>query len=152
MRKIQQDARALQQQHLVSVSDLARFVGKVTATARAIWQAPLHYKALQRMINLVVPIDQPRTSEFNAMTELTKEARKDLSWWIFLDQKSMITTPLLPRTTDTIIESDASNTGWGARHGEIRTGGMWSKAKGSHHINYQELLAAHLAVQCFAKQ
>jgi len=29
------------------------------AGMRAIWQAPLHYRALQRMINSVVPIDQP---------------------------------------------------------------------------------------------
>jgi len=40
MRKIQQNARAFFNQQLVSVRDLARFVGKVTATVRAIWQAP----------------------------------------------------------------------------------------------------------------
>jgi len=155
MRKIQQDARALLQRHSVSVRDLARFVGKVTATTRAIWQAPLHYRALQRMINSVVPLDSPlpaRASKFNTILQLTEDSKKELSWWISLDRSLIMTAPLLPRTPDMIIESDASNTGWGARHGEIRTGGVWSRAEALNHINYLELLAAHLAVQCFAKQ
>ena len=49
------------------------------------------------------------------------------------------------------IESDASNTGWGARQGKLQTGGRWSQAETAHHINYLELLAAFLALQCFAK-
>jgi len=51
-----------------------------------------------------------------------------------------------------IIESDASNTGWGAHHREIRTKGVWSTTEVLNHINYLEMLAAQLAVQCFAKQ
>ena len=155
VKKMQQDARALLQRHSVSVRDLARFMGKVTATRRAIWQAPLYYRALQRMINSVVPIDQPlpaRASKFNTTLHLTIDAEKELSWWISLDRSLMMTAPLLPRTLDMIIESNASNTGWGARHGAIRTGGVWSKIEASNHINYLELLAAHLAVQCFVKQ
>jgi len=102
------------------------------------------------MINSVVPIDQPlptRTSKFNTTIELTKEAEKDLYRWIFLDWKSMMTAPLLPHTTDMIIESDASNMGWKRGNPD-----WWNVVKGSHHIKYLELLAAHLAVQCFAKQ
>jgi len=60
LRKVQQNARTLIHQQLVSVGDLARFVGKVTAIVRAIWQAPLHYRALQT-------VDQPlitRASKF----------------------------------------------------------------------------------------
>ena len=37
MRKIQQNAQALLHQRPLSVRDLATFVGKVTATVRAIW-------------------------------------------------------------------------------------------------------------------
>jgi len=38
--------------------------------------------------------------------------------------------------------------GWGARQGKLQTGGRWSLTKTS---NYLELLAAFLALQCFAK-
>ena len=41
----------------------------------------------------------------------------------------MMTAPLQPLVPDMIIESDASNTGWGARHREVRTGGVWSKTE-----------------------
>ena len=51
-----------------------------------------------------------------------------------------------------IIESDASNIGWRARQGEIQTGGRWSVRETLNHINYLELLAAFLAIQCFVKQ
>ena len=35
--------------------------------------------------------------------------------------------------------------------GDITTGGTWSAQEMMHHINYLELLAAFLAVQCFLK-
>ena len=76
----------------------------------------------------------------------------DLSWWIFLSRDSMMVSPLLPHTPDITIESDASNIGWGACHREVQTGGMWSKKESLNHINYLELLAAFLALWCFAKQ
>ena len=41
--------------------------------------------------------------------------------------------------------------GWGARQGELQTGGRWSPAETTHHINYLELLAAFVALQSFAK-
>ena len=39
----------------VSVREIARFVGKTTATVRAIPLAPLHYRALQLLMNSVLP-------------------------------------------------------------------------------------------------
>ena len=60
-------------------------------------------------------------------------------------------SPLQPRIPTMTIKSDASNTGWGARQGKLQTGGRWSQAETAHHINYFELLAAFLALQCFAK-
>ena len=56
---------------------------------------------------------------------------------------------LRPRVPTMTIESDASNMGWGARQGELQTGGRWSQEETSHHINYLELLAA--AVLCQAE-
>ena len=41
--------------------------------------------------------------------------------------------------------------GWGAQCEGIRTGGPWSRTESLMHINCQELLAASLALKCFAK-
>ncbi|XP_065895876.1 uncharacterized protein [Dysidea avara] len=155
MRKIQQDARTLIQCQSVSIRDLARFVGKVSASTKAIWQAPLHCRALQTMINSVNEEDHSlvsRVSRFNVNLQLTTQAMRDLHWWIALDRGSLMVSTLLPRTPDLITESDASNMGWGARQGEIRTGGQWSRTESSNHINHLELLAAFLAFQCFTKE
>jgi len=154
MRKIQQDARTLSQCQSVSIRDLARFVGKTSASTKAIWQAPLHYRAIQAMINSVSGVEPSlvsKVSRFNVTLQLTAQAMKDLRWWMALDRGTLMVSTLLPRTPDLIIESDASNIGWGARQGEVRTGGRWSRTESSNHINHLELLAAFLAVQYFAK-
>ncbi len=39
----------------------------------------------------------------------------------------------------------------GAAHGEIKTGGPWSKEEKQYHINSLEIMAAHLAVMTFLK-
>ena len=50
-----------------------------------------------------------------------------------------------------VIETDASDRGWGAVCNEIRTGGPWTPQEREMHINCREMLAASLAVKCFAK-
>lgn len=83
LRKIQQDARTLSKQQVISVRDLVRFVGKTTALVTAIWQAPLHYRALQRMINSVVsPQETLRNmvTKFDTKLRLINEAETDLQW------------------------------------------------------------------------
>jgi len=153
LRKIQQLAQRLLYQQSVSVRDMARFVGKASASMRAIWQAPLHYRALQFLINSVTPESlgqtEQATMKFNANLNLTKEAESSLRWW---DQKVPIQPPIVPQISSMTIESDVSNKGWGARQDKLSTGGRWSQEESSHHINYLELLAAFLALQSFAKQ
>ena len=50
------------------------------------------------------------------------------------------------------MESDASNSGWGAACQGLRTGGRWTLSESVFHINYLELKAAFLALQTFMKQ
>ena len=129
LRKIQQDAQKLLKQENMSVRELARFLGKVSAAARAVWQAPLHYRALQRMVNSVISESQTQPDlrqKLNVQVHLTKEAREELTWWTSLG-RTEIESPLCPRTPHLTIESDASNIGWGAHQGDLTTRGVWSK-------------------------
>lgn len=52
-------------------------------------------------------------------------------------------------TVDLVIESDASNSGWGATCKGMSSNGEWSLEEFDHHINLKELLAAFFAVQSF---
>ena len=133
----------------------SKVCGESLSLSKSYLAGPLHYRALQHMMNSVTPMDQPlalRTTKFNVKLNLTEGAKMDLSWWISLSQNSMMVSPLLPHTPDMTIESDTPNTGWRARQGEVQTGGMWSKKGSLNHIYYLELLTAFLALQCFTKQ
>ena len=154
MRKIQQDACRLMTKPSVSVRELAQFVGKATATMRALPSAPLHYRALQFLMNSVHSEDQVQetlANKFNTVVQLDLMSKSDLLWWISLDRDSLSTPIVLPPPSVS-IESDASNKGWGAvLNSQTRTGGIWSMQEQEHHINYLELLAAFLALQAFGK-
>ena len=155
LRKIQHNARWLLQHQSITVQDLARFVGKTTASSKAIWQASLHYRGIQALMNSVLPETEDNsglTSRFNVKLPLSVEAQQDLQWWVSLNQTTLLQAPLLPRIPNMTITSDASNTGWRACLGDTTTGGSWSAQEMKHHINYLELLAAFLAVQCFLKE
>ena len=77
MRKIQQDANRLLAQQSVSVRWIAQFVGKTTATFQALPTAPLHYRALQFLMNSVAPVNYTQEGsidKFNIMVQLDPES------------------------------------------------------------------------------
>ena len=77
MRKIQQDSNPLLAQQSISVRWIAQFVGKTTATLQALLTAPLHYKALQFLMNSVVPVNYTQKGsidQFNIMVQLDLES------------------------------------------------------------------------------
>ena len=87
-------------------------MGKASASAKAIWQAPLHYRGLQFIMNSVAPSDHPlptRKIKFSINLNLTEEAKIDLSWWTLLDCGSMMVSSLLPPVPTMTIQSDASS-------------------------------------------
>lgn len=51
-----------------------------------------------------------------------------------------------------VITTDASTLGWGAVCGSEETGGQWRQNERSFHINWLELRAVELGLQCFAGQ
>jgi len=154
LRKIQQDARRMLQQTSISVREIARFVGKTTATMRAIPLAPLHYRALQMQMNSVLPLNYNQEEildKYNVILSLNPASREDLEWWVALTI-APLGAPVCPPDPSITIHSDASNQGWGAvLNGQSRTGGIWSPEEATHHINYLELLAAFLAIKAFGK-
>ena len=87
------------------------FIGKVVATSKALQQAPLYYRALHRGLNsqLTKPQDHPQGSEEIA---IDNQMRSDLMWWASLD-KQLMESPICKCQPELIIESDASQLGWG---------------------------------------
>ena len=146
VKQIQGECRRLLWKELVTVRELAHVVGMLAATRLAVLSAPLHYRALQaqKINGLGLHLS------YESMVTLNAHCKRDLQWWIcHLSQVNgcQIQHP----SPAVVIESDASNTGWGARCGPLRTGGQWSLQEKNLHINGKEMLAAFLAVQTFVR-
>ena len=76
-------------------------------------------------------------------------AREDLIWWANLKESSC-TMSLLEPQAQTVVESDASRTGWGAIHEGVPSSGIWSReVTVSHHINELEMLAGENGLHCY---
>ena len=65
--------------------------------------------------------------------KLNKHAIKDLKWWLgaIPNAKNNINTP----QADFEINTDASETGWGATDGSNPTSGFWSENDKKYHIS-----------------
>ena len=139
MRKIKQEAVHLLQKPLVSIQELATFVGKTTAARQAISVAPLFHR---QQAQSTVEIQQAYHQE----VALTEETRAELQKVSAHNQTLVVT-----QVPDMVIETDASLMGWGAQCQEHRTGGQWSAEEKVMHINALELLAVSLALKAFVK-
>ena len=85
------------------------------------------------------------------VTTIPPEAQKDLTWWhtqLLMHSSS----PVVHKEALVVIESDALLKGWGANCKGMRTSGVWNVNKAQCHINFLELMAAYLAIQCFLKE
>ena len=131
----------------VSLRELTRLLGRMSATSQAVLPAPLCYRQLQMLKNHV----WSQTASFEAEVALTDGAIQELHWWMQHLEK-WNGKPVLPSKPGLVLETDASLLGWGARCEEIPTGGLWSlEERNQLHINCLELLWGALAVKTFAK-
>jgi hypothetical protein len=108
----------------------------------------LFYRRCDNLKNLAL---KTSCGNFDSMVTLTTPVKQDLQWWI--DHIENQNKHIVEKTHDIVIETDASNTGWGACISNDRiksTGGLWTKTETKEHINYKEILAAWLAIQCYA--
>ena len=109
---LQKECRSLLSSRSASQSDLAHLIGKMVAAKAAVFQAPLHYRALQHLKNSLdhqgVPLHQK--------VILDIEVRLDLDWWI-TNLPTANFRPVKPFLPNMLIQSDAS--GWDRDKGNL---------------------------------
>ena len=131
----------------ITIRDLARLIGKMTATMMAVLPAPLCYRNLQHLKNQAL-LASPGNYEREVHLDLA--AKEELQWWKH-ELLRWNGRPLHPPSPDLTIETDASLLGWGAATEGTSTGGLWSEEERQSHINHLELMGAELAVRTFTK-
>ena len=132
----------------MQIETLAQFIGTLVATKPAVPLGPLHFRALQHVKSQAL---NHQAATYQSWAHLSKEAQKDLRWWR-TQLPSHHSTSILRSEASIVMESNASNSGWGAACQGIRTGGRWTPSESVYHINYLELKAAFLALQTFMRQ
>ena len=140
---VQKECRSILGKRMATPRQLARLIGMLTASIPAVMQAPLHYRALQRLRNRSL-----KNSGYDQQVKIDIESRQDLLWWIHhfpLHNGKYLTT----KVADVVITSDASTMGWGATYQNKHAGGPWSRQERKAHINFLELKAAFLALKSF---
>ena len=147
--KIQDIAQVCQgilAQGRLSIRQLSRLLGKLNAVSQAVLSAPIRYRQLQQLKIQSLK----RSRSFDTLVTLDQRAVEELLWW--KDQlRNWNGRDIVPPPPDMVIETDASNIGWGAVCRGVRTGGPWSQQEQAQHINVLELTAASLAVKTFAR-
>ena len=114
--KICCEATHLAEKSLVTIEELAAFVGMTNAAKQAIPIAPLFHHHIQALINRVVAEAEQREvkQQYQRMVVLTLEARAELLWWA-RTAKTYKSARLIQPPPDIVIETDASLLCWGAR-------------------------------------
>ncbi|KAJ8966514.1 hypothetical protein NQ317_008805 [Molorchus minor] len=81
--------------------------------------------------------------------EISNNLKPDFLWW----ENNIATTynDIKKDSYSLEIFTDASLTGWGASSNGEGTHGWWTEQENTNHINYLELQAIYLGLQCFAK-
>ena len=137
--KILHECRRVSNNNKVSVTELRSLLGKMIAARHGVRGAMLHVRGLQRLL-LQMTEDQ---------RQLTVEAVQDLAWWI-QEAPSDNSCPIHLPLPCLLIQSDASNLGWGATCQGQNVGGPWRRDEMAWHINRKELMAAFLGLKTFA--
>jgi hypothetical protein len=103
LRKIRKKCQNLLERIEISVRELSKFLGLLTSSIQAIFQAPLHYRHLQRLKNTTM------TSEhsYEALLTLDTAAREEVLWWRDHLQ-GWNGRALFQQPVDLIIETDSS--------------------------------------------
>lgn len=76
------------------------------------------------------------------------ESVREVTWW-FDNVEKLNGKPIRFKSVSIWIETDASNSGWGAHVNGLFAGGRWNTLESTNHINYLELLAIFFALRSF---
>ncbi|XP_044586107.1 uncharacterized protein LOC123266143 [Cotesia glomerata] len=129
-----------------SIREMAGLIGVLVAACPGIPYGMLYTKLLEREKLKALIINE---QDFNKKMLIQACVKKELCWWLskIVGAKNQI------RTLSYRLEifSDASLTGWGAHCNGENAHGFWTQAERKLHINHLEIIAAFLALKCFAK-
>ena len=144
--KIKKKCNALLREPSTTVRKVSSLLGCFTDSLQAFFQAPLHYRMLQKDKHLALN----QNKSYESKVQLSPGSIEEIKWWIS-NLEALNGRAILTPVPELSIETDASRQGWGAFCKGVSIGGHWSPSEEQLHINALELLAATLAIKAFVK-
>lgn len=142
---LKEKIKSFQQKSYCSIRDFSQLLGSLNSIAPAVPYGWVYTKILEREKFLAL---LKYHDNYDAKMILSKNKILDLHWWC----KNMHKSNLIKQHNFALeIHTDSSLTGWGAVSEGKKTSGSWSYLEKENHINFLELKAAFLGLQCFSK-
>ena len=116
---IQQMCAAMKRISATAIQNLAVLIGKLCASFPSEEYGMLHYRALERLKCAGLRLHK---GNYMGQVQISQDARNDLDWRI--DHLTGSFKSISHGRPSVTIETDASETGWGATL-SIPTGGRW---------------------------
>ena len=126
---IQKERRHLVTSRVASLSQLSPIIWKLTSCKIAVLQGPLYYRGLQHLKNSKTLTQLVNNVEIPLDHHAVENLRRWADNLSLANGRSIRNS--LPRL---LIQSDASNLGWGAVSNGIGTRGTWTQEETSLHI------------------
>ena len=142
--KIQRLGSALLTKECVSIRELAVFIGNVVAAGYGVRRAPLRYKYLEivkanALRSFRDQVDFRRV--YDQLIVLDARALGLIRWWC-VNISSLTNVLPVPAIALELVTDAATDCGWGAHVGSVKTYGHWSAdEKNFEHSNLLELKA-----------
>jgi hypothetical protein len=146
LRKLKHDLRSILKKETVSPRELSGIAGKINAISVAVTPVAAHIRKIHHFQHQMI-----RQSHWDHQDSLHPEVREEIQWWLdHLDDWNG--KAIIPKPVEKIIQTDASNLGWGAVLGQHIARGFWSEEEKSWHNNMRELMAVFKGLQSFENQ
>ena len=148
--KIKSLCQSVKMHPTCTVRDYAQLIGNLVAAVPGVDMAPLYIKRLE--IEKALFLKQNK-GDFDSVITVSSKALEDIDWWI--ENIESAEKPIFRTEHSLVIQSDASNKGWGgvlldqSREQISSSGGRWAMSEAREHINYLGLLACFMALKSF---
>ena len=142
VRKLRRSLEGVLRKTYVTARLLARIAGQCIAMTKAIVPGKLLLRNLYRLLRLA------KKTAWDDILQIDQATRQDLIWW----QEAVHTwngAPIVVGHVDVQIQTDASETGWGAVMGTQTAAGFWNNRMSCKPSNYREMMAILLALKSF---
>ena len=126
----------------ITIRSTAQLVGTLVAALPGVTYGQLYYRQLENDKSIALKKSKGNFDHFT----LSSVSLSHIHWW--LSECIKYKKPIILRPPTIILQTDASNSGWGAYHvGQQTTGGQWADSDLFQHINFLELKASFLGLQ-----